>query len=124
MVDGSVLLVNQKKSVPKCALAFDQLITDAGSPAGDYTNLFLSKDHFFFQADDGIRGLYVTGVQTCALPISARLVGDVYRTACAVSCATHSGSRCGASPMPYVCGFARPVKCSRHRNAMPRPPTT
>src|SRR6266496_5585992 len=25
---------------------------------------------FFFQAEDGIRDLYVTGVQTCALPIS------------------------------------------------------
>src|SRR2546430_3401892 len=25
---------------------------------------------FFFQAEDGIRGLTVTGVQTCALPIS------------------------------------------------------
>src|SRR6267378_7459366 len=24
---------------------------------------------FFFQAEDGIRALYVTGVQTCALPI-------------------------------------------------------
>src|SRR5204862_3481789 len=24
---------------------------------------------FFLQAEDGIRGLYVTGVQTCALPI-------------------------------------------------------
>src|SRR6266496_5807438 len=27
---------------------------------------------FFFQAEDGIRDLYVTGVQTCALPISGR----------------------------------------------------
>src|SRR6266496_644209 len=27
---------------------------------------------FFFQAEDGIRALYVTGVQTCALPIYAR----------------------------------------------------
>src|SRR5206468_9590545 len=26
---------------------------------------------FFFQAEDGIRGLIVTGVQTCALPIFA-----------------------------------------------------
>src|SRR5688572_27244171 len=26
---------------------------------------------FFFQAEDGIRALTVTGVQTCALPISA-----------------------------------------------------
>src|SRR5690606_39770380 len=25
---------------------------------------------FFFQAEDGIRGFHVTGVQTCALPIS------------------------------------------------------
>src|SRR5690349_24088652 len=30
---------------------------------------------FFFQAEDGIRDLYVTGVQTCALPILLRAVG-------------------------------------------------
>src|SRR5206468_9186631 len=29
-------------------------------------------DLFFFQAEDGIRDLIVTGVQTCALPIYAR----------------------------------------------------
>src|SRR3989475_5751398 len=29
--------------------------------------------HFFFQAEDGIRDLTVTGVQTCALPIPDRL---------------------------------------------------
>src|SRR5204862_4143847 len=29
-----------------------------------------SSTFFFFQAEDGIRDLYVTGVQTCALPIS------------------------------------------------------
>src|SRR5438093_192847 len=28
---------------------------------------------FFFQAEDGIRDWSVTGVQTCALPISARI---------------------------------------------------
>src|SRR5690606_40060008 len=27
---------------------------------------------FFFQAEDGIRDFHVTGVQTCALPISVR----------------------------------------------------
>src|SRR2546427_6930441 len=32
--------------------------------------LFLSFFFFFFQAEDGIRDLTVTGVQTCALPIS------------------------------------------------------
>src|SRR5438874_2005495 len=30
--------------------------------------------YFFFQAEDGIRDLYVTGVQTCALPISGRRI--------------------------------------------------
>src|SRR2546430_14279325 len=30
---------------------------------------------FFFQAEDGIRDLTVTGVQTCALPISSRTRG-------------------------------------------------
>src|SRR5690349_22585786 len=38
---------------------------------------------FFFQAEDGIRDLYVTGVQTCALPISlaarARIRGEEVR---------------------------------------------
>src|SRR5690606_39326347 len=29
---------------------------------------------FFFQAEDGIRDFHVTGVQTCALPISAGTV--------------------------------------------------
>src|SRR5207248_4635078 len=31
-----------------------------------------SGEFFFFQADDGIRDRTVTGVQTCALPISAQ----------------------------------------------------
>src|SRR3712207_7880194 len=30
----------------------------------------ISKLFFFFQAEDGIRDIGVTGVQTCALPIS------------------------------------------------------
>src|SRR5690606_39986254 len=30
---------------------------------------------FFFQAEDGIRDFHVTGVQTCALPISAQEKG-------------------------------------------------
>src|SRR2546430_11499840 len=28
-----------------------------------------AREYFFFQAEDGIRDLTVTGVQTCALPI-------------------------------------------------------
>src|SRR5437870_5878608 len=31
------------------------------------------RSYFFFQAEDGIRDGHVTGVQTCALPISSPL---------------------------------------------------
>src|SRR6266436_8832459 len=34
--------------------------------------LQISQKFFFFQAEDGIRDVAVTGVQTCALPISVR----------------------------------------------------
>src|SRR2546430_11169369 len=37
-----------------------------------YFSLVLIVVFFFFQAEDGIRDLTVTGVQTCALPISRR----------------------------------------------------
>src|SRR5437879_7215223 len=43
---------------------------------------------FFFQAEDGIRDTSVTGVQTCALPISRRLPG---RGSCAHHGAEFSG---------------------------------
>src|SRR5690606_17923439 len=33
---------------------------------------FSLSSHFFFQAEDGIRDFHVTGVQTCALPISLK----------------------------------------------------
>src|SRR5690606_21351312 len=35
-------------------------------------NLLFFPASFFFQAEDGIRDFHVTGVQTCALPISER----------------------------------------------------
>src|SRR2546425_13174114 len=37
----------------------------------------LSDGFFFFQAEDGIRDKLVTGVQTCALPISIIVPRDV-----------------------------------------------
>src|SRR5256886_9112478 len=39
-----------------------------------YKVAFTAVTFFFFQAEDGIRDLTVTGVQTCALPILPRLV--------------------------------------------------
>src|SRR2546430_9162144 len=36
--------------------------------------VFIRCLFFFFQAEDGIRDLTVTGVQTCALPISGQIL--------------------------------------------------
>src|SRR5439155_11742487 len=46
-----------------------------------YISLVLSRFFFFFQAEDGIRDGHVTGVQTCALPISSFFTarGDLVR---------------------------------------------
>src|SRR2546430_554700 len=47
-------------------------------------SLFLCRHYlsllFFFQAEDGIRDLTVTGVQTCALPISGGVDGFILET--------------------------------------------
>src|SRR5207245_8286844 len=48
----------------------DRLGGVAGDSGGVNALLYLS---FFFQAEDGIRDATVTGVQTCALPISVKL---------------------------------------------------
>src|SRR2546422_8351900 len=40
----------------------------------DDSSYFIALIFFFFQAEDGIRDVAVTGVQTCALPISLREV--------------------------------------------------
>src|SRR2546427_2026469 len=42
--------------------------------AGAPSSMTLLVCFFFFQAEDGIRDLTVTGVQTCALPICAHAV--------------------------------------------------
>src|SRR5690625_6458812 len=59
-----------------CNVAIEILIKiglmDSSSYPFMYPMLFLFP-YFFFQAEDGIRDGHVTGVQTCALPISQPL---------------------------------------------------
>src|SRR2546425_4806124 len=56
---------------------------------------------FFFQAEDGIRDKLVTGVQTCALPISTG------RTPARPAVRLH-GAAGRAGVLPVVLGEARP----------------
>src|SRR5215469_16404623 len=53
---------------------------------------------FFFQAEDGIRDLYVTGVQTCALPICSG--GTISRYTPRRRCSVPSGECMRAEKAP------------------------
>src|SRR2546430_9092248 len=57
------------------------------------TGLRLCEVFFFFQAEDGIRDLTVTGVQTCALPIYPRVTAA---TAASSQRAGEERRECGA----------------------------
>src|SRR5204862_5264000 len=66
---------------------------------------------FFFQAEDGIRDLYVTGVQTCALPIfgkqrTARTQGAPACAPCAACRAAREDTERSRPPEPVVPGDA------------------
>jgi succinate-semialdehyde dehydrogenase/glutarate-semialdehyde dehydrogenase len=73
LMAGNVLLVKHSSGVPQCALAFEQLFTDAGAPAGAYTNLFLSSDQVSTLIDDWrIRGVALTGSERAGESLAAR----------------------------------------------------
>src|SRR2546430_3495413 len=51
---------------------------------GTLLKVMLQGFFFFFQAEDGIRDLTVTEVQTCALPILGNFFGNHIRKRCRV----------------------------------------
>src|SRR5690349_22245250 len=68
---------------------------------------------FFFQAEDGIRDLYVTGVQTCALPISAGPTRSArVRIAAASEPACGSVRANAPSASPAIIGGSHRSTCS------------
>src|SRR5256884_6088809 len=89
----------------------------------------MDREFFFFQAEDGIRDVAVTGVQTCALPISGR--AGIHRPtettrAPRARAAPPRAERtarlrpCGASAGPR--GSRSPVGCATGPTPPRRPP--
>ena len=73
LMAGNVVMVKHASSVPQCALAFEQLLTDAGAPAGAYTNLFVSKDQVANIIDDPrIRAVALTGSEAAGAVVAAQ----------------------------------------------------
>src|SRR5688572_32326048 len=77
MVDAGIKSVIQGSNVPNPDEAVLSFVSGAMAKAGkgllegtlQAGTSAVSDKFFFFQAEDGIRDLTVTGVQTCALPI-------------------------------------------------------
>src|SRR5947209_9072559 len=68
------------------------------TPSVHLTSLFV----FFFQAEDGIRDIGVTGVQTCALPIYAPMNANIATTTIDGSGTALSNSARCATVIPGV----------------------
>ena len=73
LMAGNVLMVKHAGNVPQCAKAFEALWTEAGAPAGLYTNLLISYDQADAIIDDArVKGVALTGSAGAGAKIVAR----------------------------------------------------
>jgi succinate-semialdehyde dehydrogenase / glutarate-semialdehyde dehydrogenase len=73
LVLGNTLIVKHAPSVPQCALAFEQLLLDAGAPVGAYTNVFVSNEPAAkIIADPRIEGVALTGSERAGSAVAAQ----------------------------------------------------
>jgi succinate-semialdehyde dehydrogenase/glutarate-semialdehyde dehydrogenase len=62
LMAGNTMVVKHSSNVPRCALAFEKLLLDAGAPKGLYTNVFVSHAQTeTLIADPRIKGVALTG---------------------------------------------------------------
>jgi len=81
LMAGNVLLIKHSSSVPQCALAFQQLFTDAGAPCGVYTNLFASSDQVGRLLDDPrTKGVALTGSEQAGESLASRAGKNLKRS--------------------------------------------
>jgi succinate-semialdehyde dehydrogenase/glutarate-semialdehyde dehydrogenase len=73
LMAGNVVMVKHASNVPQCALAFAQLLHDAGLPEAAYTNLFISTTQVGRLIDDPrVRGVALTGSEAAGAAVAAR----------------------------------------------------
>ncbi|MFA1236761.1 NAD-dependent succinate-semialdehyde dehydrogenase [Serratia odorifera] len=70
---GNPVMVKHASIVPNCAVAFEQLLLDAGAPQGAYTNLFISADQVAnIIADPRVQGVALTGSEKAGSIVAAQ----------------------------------------------------
>jgi succinate-semialdehyde dehydrogenase/glutarate-semialdehyde dehydrogenase len=73
LMAGNVLVVKHASCVPQCAIAFEELLVDAGAPAGAYTNLLISHEQCDRVIDDPrTKGVALTGSVAAGRVVAAR----------------------------------------------------
>ena len=73
LMAGNVLVVKHASNVPQCAIAFEQLLIDAGAPEGLYTNLLVSHQQSNQVIDDPrVKGVALTGGFAAGRSVAAR----------------------------------------------------
>lgn len=73
LMAGNAVMVKHAGCVPQCAIAFEQLMLDAGAPHGLYTNLLISHEQTNKLIDDPrIKGVALTGSVAAGQTIAAR----------------------------------------------------
>src|SRR5438128_12582056 len=77
-----------------------------------YFSLYILFFFFFFQAEDGIRDATVTGVQTCALPISS----STAPTCAPDTCTRCAGRGCRTRRRCAACRPAPGAACRERRS--------
>jgi succinate-semialdehyde dehydrogenase/glutarate-semialdehyde dehydrogenase len=73
LMAGNVLVVKHAGCVPQCAIAFEQLLIEAGTPVGVYTNLQISHAQSDRIIDDPrVKGVALTGSVEAGKAVAAR----------------------------------------------------
>ena len=81
LMAGNVLVVKHAGCVPQCAIAFEQLLLDAGAPKGAYTNLLISHEQSDQVIDDPrIKGVALTGSVAAGKSVAARAGQNLKKT--------------------------------------------
>ena len=70
---GNTILMKHAPGVPQCAVAFEQIMIDAGAPDGAYINLFLSNEQVSRLIEDPrVQGVALTGSERAGEAVAAQ----------------------------------------------------
>ncbi len=81
LIAGNVVLTKHASNVPQCAKAFEQIMIDAGTPEGVYTNLVVSsRNAGTIIDDDRVQGVSFTGSNAGGAKVGEQAGRNVKKT--------------------------------------------